>query len=185
MLDFINMKKEDKNLFIFLENSGEIINVFNDFIIKNNLQSSAFVDHICYKCENSENYENIRKMFEQNSNFIYQAIISNRRIAVIKLWEPIKTILGDISTLELSDQKADNSQTEGFDHIEIVAKNYKEVGSYENFVNIFEKLKEEGKIEMKKSVRPHHTTYDITLGRYNLRLEREFLIEKIKDEEFK
>ena len=178
------MQNKCKNLPTFLENSGEIINIFNDFVRQNNLIDSAFVDHICYRCENSENYENIRKMFEQNSNFIYQAIISNRRIAVIKLKESINTVLGDIFVLELSDQKADNSQSEGFDHIEIVAKNYKEVGSYENFVNIFEKLKEEGKIEMKKSVRPHHTTYDITLGRYNLRLEREFLVEKIKNEEF-
>ncbi|MFA6018455.1 MAG: VOC family protein [Patescibacteria group bacterium] len=79
----------------------------------------ATADHICYKCADSTEFEAIRKMFEFESAFIYQSIVSKRRIALIKFLVPIKTALGSIDLLELSDQKPDNSQTSGFDHIEM------------------------------------------------------------------
>lgn len=156
----------------FLEESKEIVNKFNDFILENdldnNLKNICLVDHICYKCESSQSFEEWRKVFENNSKFIYQAIIAERRIVLVGFLEPIKTVLGDINYLELSDQKPDNSQKESFDHIEILSKDHKNKGSYEDFVKIFDKLKNEGVIKMKKTERPHHTTFDIELGKYNV-----------------
>ncbi len=133
---------------------------------------AAIADHICYKCSDSAEFERIRAMFEAESVFIYQSIISKRRIALIKFLAPIPTALGDISLLELSDQKPDGSQTSGFDHIEI----YPAHGSIEDFVT---SLETKGAI-FEKIVRPHHTTFDATIiADFKIRIEPEALLEKV------
>lgn len=137
---------------------------------------AASSDHICYKCGSSEEFETMRKMFETESVFIYQSIISKRRIAIVKFVSPIKTTLGEIWFLELSDQKPDGSQTSGFDHIEI----YPKAGSMEQLA---EALSEKG-FALEKIERPHHTTFDgYLVGDFKVRLEPEALVEKIKREE--
>ncbi len=161
----------------FLLESQEITEVFNKFILDNNLQEIVVADHICYKCGSNESFEDWRKVFETNSKSIYQAVISKRRIAIITFRDPIKSIAGEINYLELSDQKIDNSQVEGFDHIEFFPKNK----------NIDEVLKifEEKNISYEKDVKPHITQYIINVGEYNFRLAKEKVVDKIKREEFK
>jgi predicted metalloenzyme YecM len=101
----------------FFEGSLTSITVFDDFIQKHSLAGKAQADHICYKCESGASFEAIRTLFEDESEFIYQSIISQRRIAYIRFKNEVATALGSIRFLELSDQKPDNSQKEGFDHI--------------------------------------------------------------------
>ena len=118
----------------------------------------------------------MRKMLETESIFVYQSIISKRRIAIVKFVAPIKTVLGEIWFLELSDQKPDVSQTSGFDHIEI----YPKAGSMEQLAN---DLESKG-FALEKIERPHHTTFDGFIVRdFKIRLEPEALVEKIKREE--
>lgn len=76
------------------------------------------LDHICYKCESKEEYETLRSFFEIEDKFVYQSIISKRRISIIGFKKHIKSIFGDIKYLELSDQKPDKSQKSKVDHIE-------------------------------------------------------------------
>lgn len=134
---------------------------------------AARADHICFKCASSQEFEQMRAMFEGSSTFIYQSIISKRRIAIVKFAEPLKTKLGDIWFLELSDQKPDNSQTSGFDHIEIYPTN----GSIDDLAA---DLAATG-VTLEKIVRPHHTTYDGFIeGTFKIRLEAEALVDKIK-----
>lgn len=141
-------------------------------------QLKAIADHICYKCASSEEFEQMRTMFEQESVFVYQSIISNRRIAIIRLKNAIATTLGEIWFVELSDQKADGSQRSEFDHIEI----YPKTGSMEDLVKI---LEEKGVI-VEKVFRPHHTTFDIAIHEsFKMRIEPEALIEKIIRDEIK
>ena len=111
-------------------------------------------------------------MFEDASEYIFQSIISRRRIAVIGIKRGIETSLGTINVLELSDQKPDGSQHDGFDHIEAYA-----VGrSYDEMVREFEACEKVIKVE-----RPHHTTHDIDIGdKFLFRCTQEPLIEKIK-----
>ena len=152
------------------------IELFDAFVAKHNLSGRAQVDHICYKCDSKESFEKIRKMFESEGKYIYQSVISKRRIAIIRFKKGIETSLGIINFLELSDQKPDNSQHEGFDHIEAYA-----VGRiYEEMIEEFEV----SGILVIKIERPHHTTHDIDIGGgFLYRCTQGPLIEKIKSAE--
>lgn len=160
----------------FIADSGPWIAGFNAWVKQ--MHPPACVDHICWKCASSEEFEAWRAVFESVSPFIYQSLIAGRRIAVIALPQRIMTDLGEIRFLELSDQKPDGSQKSGFDHLEI----YPTHGSASALCDV---LTEQGMI-FEKIVRPHHTTYDARIeGGPLMRLEDEPLIEKIKREEMK
>ena len=149
---------------------------FDGFIGKYALKGRAKPDHICYKCDSSYSFERSRKMFESEAKWIYQSIISGRRIAIIRLKKPFTTPLGHISVLELSDQKPDGSQKEGFDHIEFypVGMTYEELVKY---------LEEEG-ATVTKIERPHHTTHNIIIkDGVTFCVTRGPLADKIKGEE--
>ena len=195
----------------FFTASAPFIQIFDAWASR--MTPDATADHICYKCESSEEFESMRKMFESSSVFIYQSIISQRRIAIVKFLEPIQTSLGPIWFLELSDQKPDGSQKSEFDHIEIypntgtmddlaiaINKTFSaEASSGARDSNVSRRTDMYGeehldirKPEMaqiktfyfEKIIRPHHTTYDAFLeGTFKVRLEPDALIGKIKREE--
>jgi hypothetical protein len=123
-----------------------------------------------------EKYESQRRLFESDSRFMYQSIVSKRRISIVGLTAGLETIVGKINYLELSDQKPDGSQKDQIDHLEIVSKE----GSHEDLVS---HLQAKG-VTMKEIVRPHHTTYDIIMpSGFIVRLSHELLIDKIRREE--
>jgi len=160
-----------KNLEDFFLAGQSSLNQFNIWAEK--IKPAARADHLCYKCIDATEFEYLRSLFESASSFVYQSIISNRRIAIIKFQKPLETILGEVWFLELADQKTDGSQTSGFDHLEI----YPSSGSVEQLA---EQLIEQ-KVPLEKIVRPHHTTYDTEIfGSFKVRIEPEPLIEKIK-----
>lgn len=133
-------------------------------------------DHIGLKCSSKALYEFQRGLFELESAFIYQSIISNRRIAIIGLTVGIKTIAGDVRYLELSDQKPNGTQKDCIDHMEVVPISL----SYEQVV---EQLKNKN-VNLQEVVRPHHTTYDIILDSgFVVKLSRGMLLDKVKSEE--
>jgi predicted metalloenzyme YecM len=159
----------------FYRNSEEIVTIFNAFVAKHSLAGRAAADHICYKCDSRESFETIRQMLENESEYIYQSIISKRRIAIVRLKRGIETSLGTINFLELSDQKLDNSQTDGFDHIEVYAL----LRTYHEMVEELAVSEVVVKVE-----RPHHTTHDIDMGEgFIFRCTEGPLIEKIKETE--
>jgi predicted metalloenzyme YecM len=164
-----------KSMEEFVEQAQKYLSLFDAFAEKHALQGRAQADHICYKCDSAESFERIRKLFESKSVYVYQSIISNRRIAIVRFEEGMITSLGTINFLELSDQKPDNSQKEGFDHIEAYAVGW----SYEDMVRHFEQTEVVQKVE-----RPHHTTHDIDIGEgFLFRCTQGPLIEKIKSAE--
>lgn len=167
--------KEIKSIEQFYEESEKYVDIFNIFTKKHNLTNRTQADHICYKCESKSSFENIRSILEFESEYIFQSIISKRRISYIKLKKGILTDLGEIYFLELSDQKPDRSQKEGFDHIEVYPTSF----SYEDMVNELESKEKVIKVE-----RPHHITHDIEISSdFLLRCTRGPLIDKIKNSE--
>ena len=153
-----------------------IVATFNTFAQANGLQGKAKADHICYKCVSHATFERLRTMFESSSAFVYQSLISQRRIAYVKLTIPIETDLGPIYFVELSDQKPDNSQSNAFDHVEIFPSD----GDYEALI---EDLSDQG-VELMKVERPHHTSYDIALPNgFEIKVAIEPLVQKITREE--
>lgn len=164
------------NVTTFRSTARDFLVLFNQFSETHGLGNIARVDHLGYKCESSVQFEQIRAFLEPECVFIYQSYISGRRIAILKLKTPFETSLGSIEVLELSDQKPDGSQTAHFDHAEI----YPVGMPYEEFAH---RLEEKG-VELEKTERPHHTTYDLVLGTdMKLKLTREPLSEKIKRDE--
>ena len=139
---------------------------------------AALADHIGYKCASHEEFEDLRRLYELQSAFVYQSIISGRRIAVIKLLEPFKTVVGDIWYLELSDQKPNGEQVSGFDHLEIYPTNG-------NIEELIAELASKD-VSLEKIERVHHTTYDHVLPNgFKIRIEAEPLIQKIKTTEMR
>lgn len=118
----------------------------------------------------------MRELLESHAKYIYQSTISNRRVSIVKLKKPVPTTIGDAGFLELADQKPDQSQKNGFDHIEI----YPTGMSYEGIVK---KLHDEGE-HVVKVERPHHTTHDVKITNgFLVRLSYEPLMHKIKTSE--
>lgn len=162
----------------FLDGAKKVAQTFDEWVKIVNPPATA--DHICFKCGDSDEFERMRALFEVHNSFMYQSWISGRRIAIIKLPDPVDTALLPIKYLELSDQKSDGSQVSGFDHIEIVPDGDVNYESIEKFV---EMLNSGGETFL-KSERPHHTTYDTTLSSgLKIRIEPEDLIEKIARDE--
>jgi predicted metalloenzyme YecM len=152
--------------------------LFNAFFIDKAIDTQGIgLDHICYTCSDSAEFEQIRSWFEM-SDVIYQSIISKRRIAYIGLREPIISTFTPIFFLELSDQKPDNSQTSGCNHIEP----YPQDISYDEMLFRFQNLE----LDIKENIKPHHSTHDISVpNNLKIRLTRERLIDKIYREEMK
>jgi predicted metalloenzyme YecM len=151
-----------------------ILEAFADL---HDLKGRVTADHLCYKCGSKESFERVRELFEGASVYIYQSLISGRRIAIICLERGIETSIGTIRFLELCDQKPDNAQRDGFEHVEVYA-----VGrSFDDMVNEFERSERVSKAE-----RPHHTTCDIDIGQgFLFRVTSRPLIEKIMEVEMK
>ncbi len=167
-----------ENISEFYDSAQRALDSFGKSIQCYKIERHAKADHLCYKCASSESFEKIRAILENESVFVYQSIIADRRIAVIKLKKSLTSIIGNIDVIELSDQKPDKSQKEGYDHVEVYPVNF----GYEQLVS---ELKNKG-VEIKEVVRPHHTTHDIkTESGLLLRLEREPLMDKIIREEMK
>ncbi len=161
-----------KTLQDFYNETRDLISTFDAFSVKHSLLGRALPDHVCYKCQSHASFEEVRGMLENDSEYIFQSIISGRRIAIVRLKQGIETSLGKIYFLELSDQKPDGSQSEGFDHIEV----YPVGRTYEEMVREFEESESVIKVQ-----RPHHTTHDIALeGGFVFRCTHEPLIEKIR-----
>jgi len=159
----------------FFLGAKPFVEAFDRWVEK--VKPAAVADHVCYKCSSAAEFEAVRRMFEGSSAFVYQSIISHRRIAVVKFTPAVQTALGPIQILELSDQKPDGSQTSGFDHVEI----YPTAGTMDALAD---QLGAAG-TSFEKVVRPHHTTYDaVIFGSFKVRLEPEPLLEKIKRDEF-
>lgn len=158
----------------FLAGAGPLIDALNEWAQK--YRPEVVADHLCFKCGSREEFEAVRHLFEGESAYLYQSVIAGRRIAIIKFTRPLATLLGDIWFLELSDQKPDRSQKSGFDHVEA----YPAHGTVEDTVAA---MRAKG-FAFEKIVRPHHTTYDGSLGgAFKIRLETERLVQKIKNDE--
>ncbi len=146
----------------------------NSFCSEQGLVGIVQADLICIRCSTSDIYDARRKDLEMKNKFIFQSIVSGRRVSAIGLMEPLLTVVGDIGCLELCDQKPDHSQDDRISHITLVSSAYEEVMS---------KLKAGG-VAIEETVRPHYTSADIILpSGFTIRLAKEKLIEKIKREE--
>lgn len=80
------------------------------------------IDHVAYRTETFERYEELKKEFEKISSNSSEAIISGRPIIVYRLKESL--IYGDwkIEGLELCAPREGSFFKEGLEHVELVIK---------------------------------------------------------------
>ncbi len=152
------------------------VQCLDDFANGQAVADQLIADHIGFKCASTEEFTAMRAMLEAASVYVYQSMISQRRIAIYKLSEPFPSVCGPVQFLELSDQKPDHSQTSGIDHIEVYP--------VDRDVSRAVALLHARGVELTQSHRPHHITHDTRLSpTFMLRIEQEPLISKIKHAE--
>lgn len=159
----------------FYEQARPCIESFNDYVLRHILYDHAKPDHLCFKCDYRHRFDKICELFESGGRlWRYDATISGRTIAYVRLAKPFETVLGPVEYLELQDQKLDGSQHAGFGHIEI----YPVGQGYEDLVKQLESTE-----KAVESGHTHHPTHDFEISPgFLLRCTREPLVEKIKRE---
>ena len=164
-----------KTITDFYESARRAIEIINQFIRQYSLLGIFELDHLGYKCSSSPHFEEMRRLLEPEHRWLYQSFISGRRISIIRMQQQLPTMAGPLSLIELSDHKPNTDKRDGFDHVEL----YPVTVNYDLLVVT---LRKRG-LAVEEVVRPHHTTYDITLENgFKIRLTRERLAEKIKRE---
>lgn len=146
----------------------------NNFCQVDGLQDLVKADLVCIKCSSHDVYESRRNYYDLDSRFIYQAVVSDRRIALVGLKEGIPTSVGDIRLLEIIDQKSDNSQIDCLSHIAIVPTGI----SYDD---LLVKLKENNAHTEDKSRGDGYVATDVVLPTgFRIRIEKESLLDRVK-----
>lgn len=114
-------------------------------------------DHICYKCRSQKEYEYLRGLMEIEGKFIYQAIISGRRISIIGFKKPLVSKFGKVKYLELSDKELGSDIIYGCNHLELIPKSI----SYGEMVKRFKKSNS----SLVRNKKKHHFTYDLVISK--------------------
>lgn len=99
---------------------GEITNVGIDV-------SSLRIDHIAYSTKTTEEYEKMLNAFIKVGNLLKEAIIGERRVAVIELYSPILYENQKIEYIELIEPKKGQVALSGWEHIEFLINSYTEI----------------------------------------------------------
>lgn len=161
---------------VFFLSAQEKITEVNIFADQYSLGELFQGDHLGYDCSSPEEFEEIRKYFEIHCQYLYQSIIADRLIALIRLTDPFSTSFGPIHFLELADQKKDLSQKSGFEHIEVCVKE-------KSLEEVLQILEQKG-IPFQRAEKPHRVTWNRRISSdFILKIEPNFLLEKIKREE--
>ena len=149
----------------------------DNFCEVNGLRNLVKPELVCITCSSKEVYEARKAYYEFDNRFIYQAPVSNRRIALIGLKESLRTSVGEIGLLEIVDQKPDNSQTDRLTHVGIVPQGI----PYEEIII---KLKENGANLEDRSRPDGYTACDVVLPTtFRIRIQKESLLGRVKREE--
>lgn len=103
----------------FLSNSLEILNLKYGINI---IEDTNFeeIDHICYRCSTTEQYENLKTKLLSFGNQLIESLIGNRPISIFKLNEPIFYNRFRIDLIELPAPKLNSPYLDGLEHFEIV-----------------------------------------------------------------
>ncbi len=82
------------------------------------------IDHIAISTGTSAEYEKTLPELLANGTLVNEAIISNRRVAVIKLNDPIGYKNSQIAAVELIEPKKGETTTTGWEHAEFLVDSY-------------------------------------------------------------
>lgn len=79
------------------------------------------IDHICYRCENKEEYVSVRDRLILNGSYlILESMVGGRPISVFELSPPLEYEGWQVRCLELACPKPGRSHSHGLEHAEVV-----------------------------------------------------------------
>jgi predicted metalloenzyme YecM len=87
-----------------------------------NIQGLEICDHICYRVETIERYDEMKNFFEQDGVIAAETMVSGRMISIIQLNNPLKYRGFEIQCIELPAPKEGRHFNEGWEHAEFVVK---------------------------------------------------------------
>lgn len=85
--------------------------------------SDLELDHYAYQASNAEDYDKMKADPEENSKFVHEALVDNRRVGMFKFLKPVEVLGYKISGYEIIEPKEGQITENRFDHIEFVLKN--------------------------------------------------------------
>lgn len=106
--------------------------VFNHLENDNIDVSNYQLDHLCYRVETQERYEELKKIFLKEAELLKEWLISWRMIATFKLSKPLLYKWREVSVIELPAPKEHNKYSEWLEHVEFVIEK-----SFENFKALY------------------------------------------------
>jgi len=82
------------------------------------------IDHIAYSAESSEDYEKLLPQYLAHGELIKEAIISDRRVAIIKLKTPVIYKNHSIEAIEIIEPIKGENAINGWEHAEFLVNEY-------------------------------------------------------------
>ena len=113
----------------FLDNVFEELNALKVDV------SNFEIDHICYRVETKNRYNELKFQLNNISKLLSEQLINGRYICIFELEEPLLYKNYSISCIELPQSKEEQTYKEGFEHIEFVIPT-----SLEEFKNTYKHL---------------------------------------------
>lgn len=128
------------------------------------------LDHICYRVETEESYQELKKALKNLGELLTESQIGGRAIASIKLAKPIIYQHRQIEVVELPAPKKGSFYKEGFEHVEFVInvpfEAFMETYSHLNFITKDLKKSVNQGVTLKEtdfSVKFHHHTLEYVI----------------------
>ena len=128
------------------------------------------LDHICYRVETEERYQQLKKQLSNLGELLTVSQIGGRAIASIKLDQPIIYKKRKIDVVELPAPKKGSFYKEGFEHVEFVIDvpfdNFMEAHPHLDFITKDLKKSVNQGITLKEtdfSVKFHHHTLEYVI----------------------
>ena len=113
----------------FMDNLTEQLNEVNLGV------DSYQLDHVCFRVENLDQYNEYKSLFSTFGKLIIESEINGRAISTFKLSKPLKYKNLKIEIIELPQPKKNNDYNLGFEHAEFVI-----IESFESFAKKYPHL---------------------------------------------
>lgn len=140
-----------------------------------------FLDHICYRVETVERYEELcAALLQHGHELLVESIVGGRRISTFKLSIPLIYEDRQIPLLELPEPKPGSFYAEGYEHVEFVTD--RPLAAFVNHLPelIAPTVKE---IDQKGMVKPRNADVRVKLGDgYSVKFHEQRLEEVICEE---
>jgi uncharacterized protein len=97
------------------------------YMQKERFPANLICDHICYRVETIERYEELKELFKKYSHLANESLVNGRPICIFQLPSPIEASGIKTDCIELPAPKENSFYKEGWEHAEFVTnENLKE-----------------------------------------------------------